>query len=46
MKRKDQNNPCKGCVWMVPVTEKKIFCPFPRCVKKVKLPVKRGKEQG
>lgn len=28
-----QKNPCKGCVWQERISEGKIFCPFPRCMK-------------
>ncbi|WP_298023679.1 hypothetical protein [uncultured Dysosmobacter sp.] len=31
--KKKEKNPCEGCVWGRTITEEKIFCPFPRCVK-------------
>ncbi len=30
---KKKANPCKGCIWQVRIDERKIYCPFWRCVK-------------
>lgn len=45
MREHQQKNPCKGCVWQERISEEKIFCPFPHCVKG-DLPAGRGKERG
>lgn len=30
---KKKANPCKGCIWQVRIDERKIYCPFWKCVK-------------
>ena len=33
-------DPCEGCIWCKRIDERKVFCPFPQCVRE------RRKEEG
>ena len=30
---KKPKNPCKGCIWAERISDRLIYCPFPKCVK-------------
>jgi hypothetical protein len=31
--KKQERNPCEGCIWAVKISERKIYCPYGKCVR-------------